>query len=160
MRAFIINLGQLFKMDSELSGNQNFLEAKRKLLIPLYQREYKWTDDRILTLLNDINTQNKFLGNIILDELDDCYEVVDGQQRLTTCMLILAALYSKYCGKPMEQEFIMGLLKPFGFFLLQNDSIKDYLLIENGTISICIDSANDIYRQEKIFKNAYEIIYN
>ena len=86
MRAFTISLGQLFKMDSKLGGNQNFIESKRKLLIPLYQREYKWTDDRISTLLNDIKIQDKFLGNIILDECEDCYEVVDGQQRLTTCI--------------------------------------------------------------------------
>lgn len=160
MRAFTISLAQLFKMDSRLGGSQNFIETKRKLLIPMYQREYKWTTDRILTLLNDIKAKNKFLGNIILDELDDCYEVVDGQQRLTTCMLILAALYSKYCGKPMEQEFVMGLLKPFGSFLLQNDSIKDYLLIDNGTISVSIDSTNDIYRQKEAFKSAYDVIRN
>lgn len=158
MRAFIVSLSQLFKMNSELNGDQNFIETRRKLLIPMYQREYKWADDRILTLLNDIKAKNKFLGNIILDELHDCYEIVDGQQRLTTCVLILAAIYSKYCGKPMEQSFIIGLLKPFGSFLLQNDSIKDYLLIENGTIKISIDDNFDIYKQKEDFNRAYASI--
>lgn len=147
-------------MDSKLGGNQNFIESKRKLLIPLYQREYKWTDDRISTLLNDIKIQDKFLGNIILDECEDCYEVVDGQQRLTTCILILAALFNKYVGKPLEQSAIMELLKPFGNFLLINDSIKDYLTVQNNVINLCIEETKDIYGQKDDFVRAFTNIQN
>jgi len=90
MKAFVVKFEQLFKMDTGQQGRLvNFCQDKRKMIIPLYQREYTWTDEKIGTLVNDIKRSNKFLGNIILDETEFCYEIVDGQQRITTCFLIL-----------------------------------------------------------------------
>lgn len=68
--------------------------------IPLYQRGYKWTATQIVKLLVDINTFEQEPGkfycvqNITLVHNDvlNCFNVVDGQQRLTTMCLILSAL--------------------------------------------------------------------
>lgn len=68
--------------------------------IPLYQRGYKWTSSQIEKLLSDINHFEYKVGkfycvqNITLvpNEKDNCYNVVDGQQRLTTMTLILSVL--------------------------------------------------------------------
>lgn len=118
MKAFIAKFDQLFKMDTGLQGELvNFNENKRRLLIPLYQREYTWTDEKIVTLVNDIKRYNKFLGNIILDETEKYYEIVDGQQRITTCFFILACLYNKYAGRQREQETVKRLMKPYGEFV-------------------------------------------
>ena len=85
MKAFVVKLEKLFKMDTEEQSDLlNFDERKHRILIPLYQREYIWPDEKIITLVNDIKRCSKYLGNVILDEKESWYEIVDGQQRITT----------------------------------------------------------------------------
>ncbi len=69
--------------------------------IPSYQRPYKWRKEHIIQLLDDLY-ENIFLkkegiyriGNIIIHQDDNCFDIVDGQQRLTTISLILIFLKS------------------------------------------------------------------
>ncbi len=66
--------------------------------IPPYQREYSWTDDEILDFWNDLSrslhSDSYFLGLIILtDEGQGRKYVVDGQQRIITLTILVAALY-------------------------------------------------------------------
>lgn len=73
--------------------------------VPKYQREYTWGSNEWEILLNDIeeNSTGYFMGSIICindnEELgpgeSKIYEVVDGQQRLTTITLMLMAIYKK-----------------------------------------------------------------
>jgi len=72
-----------------------------KYIIPLYQRNYAWGADEISLLLQDIyenykkskGTQNYFIGSlIVLKRKDGLFEVIDGQQRLTTLSLLLRIL--------------------------------------------------------------------
>lgn len=159
MKAFVVKFGQLFKMDTGLQGDLvNFNVNKRRLLIPMYQREYTWTDEKIVTLVNDIKRCNKYLGNIILDEGENCYEVVDGQQRITTCFLILAYLYNKYAGRQREQATLMKLIKPYNEFILINDSIGDYISIVGDRLFLTIEEEKDIYYQANDFERAFETI--
>lgn len=72
--------------------------------IPRYQREYTWNQRDWANLYDDI-TQNDagyFLGSFIVvngtvnSKMDTIhYEVIDGQQRLTTLSLLLAAIYAR-----------------------------------------------------------------
>ena len=76
-------------------------ESKTIYEIPKYQREYIWGAKQWEELFNDLmeNEAGYFLGSIICinttqDTLNNPkFEVVDGQQRLTTLSLLLAALY-------------------------------------------------------------------
>ena len=111
MRAFVLKISEFFKMDKPTEPT-NFKADKRELCIPLYQREYKWENEKINTLIADIKKQPKFLGNIILEETDTRYEIADGQQRITTCFLILVYLYNYYQGSTLEQRSIQNILKP------------------------------------------------
>lgn len=159
MKAFIVKFEQLFKMDTGLQGDLvNFNVNKRRLLIPLYQREYTWSDEKIETLVNDIKRCNKYLGNIILDEVETCYEIVDGQQRITTCFLILAYLYNKYAGRQREQATLMRLIKPYNEFILINDSIGDYISEVEDRLSLTIEENNDVYYQAKDFERAFDTV--
>lgn len=67
-----------------------------KYIVPIYQRKYSWTEKEIEQLLEDIiyNENGKyFLGTLTVDKKDDgSYEVIDGQQRLTTLCLIMIYL--------------------------------------------------------------------
>lgn len=157
MKSFIVTIEEFFKMDTNIAEN-NFDPAKRKLIIPLYQREYKWSNEKIVSLINDIARRDKFIGNIILDEQENSYEVVDGQQRITTCFLTLLCLYNHYSGSPREQESVLRLLKPYGSFLLENYSIGSFLTQENDHLLLTISDALDVYYQKQDFERAYGVI--
>lgn len=159
MRAFIVNISQLFRLDTQKGEDANFAVDKRKLLIPLYQREYKWTDEKIQSLVNDIERRDKFLGNVILDEVNDCYEIVDGQQRITTCYLLLLSLFNYYKGHQREQESIKNFIKPYNDkFVLQNDSVGNFVTDDNGILKISISERNDVYYQRDDFERAFNTI--
>lgn len=72
---------------------------KSDYVIPIYQRNYAWTATEIEQLIEDIDSlelqsnDHYFLGNLIVNLIDDRkYEVIDGQQRLTTLYLLLKYL--------------------------------------------------------------------
>jgi len=76
--------------------------------IPSYQRPYAWTDVQAGELFSDLHDfflkekdDTYFLGSIVLikDEGKPHAEVIDGQQRLTTLTILLAALTSKFNGE-------------------------------------------------------------
>ena len=63
--------------------------------VPIYQRNYAWTEVEIIQLIEDIDSsiekpgESYFLGNLIVNQFDNnAYEVIDGQQRLTTLYLL------------------------------------------------------------------------
>lgn len=72
--------------------------TKGKYLIPDYQREFAWTIENIRELVNDINesiqSDNYFIGHMVLqgDFNGNIFEVVDGQQRITTITIMLCAI--------------------------------------------------------------------
>ena len=134
MKSFTIKLQDFFKLNNRDRDEEiNFNSSKRKLLIPLYQREYKWTRDKVQVLINDVKQRDKFLGIVILDETQNCYEIVDGQQRITTCFLALIALYNYYRDSEFEQRSMMSYIAPYGEYILKNDSIGEYVF-QNGNV--------------------------
>lgn len=87
-------------------------------IVPDYQREYVWTDKEVQQLLDDINEQidggsgrEYFIGTIIVAPTAEKnhYEIIDGQQRLTTFFLLLLALKNLFRGQPQCQT-IGGLI--------------------------------------------------
>lgn len=140
---------------------------KKQFIIPKYQREYKWSEEQVKTLISDINKHEKFLGNIILNEFPNYYEIVDGQQRITTLFLILIALFNKNKMpnsqiRSEEQKQLYKFIKhkdqqEIEHIILKNESIgNEYLTISENNIEINIIDNNDIYYQ----KNTFEYIYN
>ena len=68
--------------------------------IPDYQRNYSWTKSQAKVFIEDLdrlikNPKNQFLGNIISerDFLNQTITMIDGQQRLTTILLMIIAIY-------------------------------------------------------------------
>lgn len=81
---------------------QDILKKKADFyyLIPKYQREYTWGYNEWDALYDDIceNSDGYFIGSIICinesgDTLSPRFELVDGQQRLTTLSLLLLSIY-------------------------------------------------------------------
>lgn len=98
MRSFTSSVEQLLSISSSNQTGEKLYDSVDSFVIPLYQREYKWKSEKIETLIKDIISRDKFLGIVILDYVDNKYEIIDGQQRLTTIFLALAALYNLYQG--------------------------------------------------------------
>lgn len=92
----------------------------------------------------------------MLDEVADKYEIVDGKQRITTCFLLLIRLYNYFVSCPREQEALKKYIKPYGSYLLENDSVGDYLSENGNEISININVDSDVYKQKEDFIRAYK----
>lgn len=77
----------------------DILTENKRYIIPAYQRPYSWNKDHATQLILDIYSSFKnsdgeyFVGSMIcINKGDNLFEVVDGQQRLTTLSLIIANL--------------------------------------------------------------------
>ena len=89
-----------------------FSEKKTDFLIPDYQRPYAWEEKECQTLWDDLfqfsfpdndcdrfnsESDEYFLGPIVTFQNEaGKMEIIDGQQRLTTLLLLLRAFYEKY----------------------------------------------------------------
>ncbi|MGQ2091223.1 DUF262 domain-containing protein [Ornithobacterium rhinotracheale] len=88
--------------------------------IPIYQRNYAWTEKEIIQLMHDLNDvfeknekeneKKYFLGTLVVSEKEEYYEVIDGQQRLTTLFVLLAVL-SKHTDVTSDSEKSLDLKK-------------------------------------------------
>lgn len=135
-------------------------EQKIVYAIPKYQREYTWRKPQWENLFDDLteNSEGYFLGTIICINASESVlgiqkmEVVDGQQRLTTLSLLLAALYAELSGyREVMDDFQKSDLLQLQLKLLlrgtksglrvipqtQKSNLEDYksILAENGIIS-------------------------
>ncbi|MCR6577873.1 DUF262 domain-containing protein [Campylobacter insulaenigrae] len=107
----VVSLGELVcgKVDDNDQKSKIFSNTEFSLGIPDYQRPYAWSIKQVKILLKDISeqidkNQNKqevnqkyLLGSLILHkkDKDNEFNIVDGQQRLTTLALILKVLCEK-----------------------------------------------------------------
>lgn len=83
----------------ELSIDQIYNGDPAIYEVPIYQRNYAWEKDEIYAIIQDIydayitKKMTYFIGTLVsFHKGDKVYEVIDGQQRLTTIYLILSAL--------------------------------------------------------------------
>ena len=88
--------------------------------IPSYQRPYAWTEEEAGILFDDLYDfyktvvdDNYFLGSIVLIKEEDKprSDVIDGQQRLTTLTILLAALTSYFDGD-LRNDYLDYLKEP------------------------------------------------
>nr|WP_311448277.1 DUF262 domain-containing HNH endonuclease family protein [uncultured Porphyromonas sp.] len=93
-----------------LDDNTTLFDKGACYVIPRYQRAYAWEDEEIVQLIDDINDSQgdyyigslvvakvKYIGSLVVAKVkgkEEPYEVVDGQQRLTTLYLLLHYLKS------------------------------------------------------------------
>ena len=98
-------------------------DALKVYTIPRYQREYTWGQRDWANLYDDVfdNDPGYFLGSIIViqGEIDPKtnivdFEVIDGQQRLTTISLLLAALYARINEHPdaIDEDMQLDDVRP------------------------------------------------
>jgi uncharacterized protein with ParB-like and HNH nuclease domain/predicted transport protein len=87
------------------------LEGPKQFIVPIFQRDYSWGTKHCLQLWKDIirvgsdkNTKAHFIGSVVYVAADETsakitrWLLIDGQQRLTTITLLLAALRNRMPG--------------------------------------------------------------
>lgn len=79
-----------------IDEKNNIFDTEAEYIIPLYQRAYAWEDKQLMQLVEDIEDvaedANYYIGSLIVSKQNGRYEVVDGQQRLTSLYLLLNCL--------------------------------------------------------------------
>ncbi|RVY18869.1 DUF262 domain-containing protein [Helicobacter pylori] len=107
------------KIDSYEWYLKNTLKEEFYYQIPIYQRPYQWTEENCEKLLDDLffnyeddRESDYFCGSLVLVKSDpnsktETYDIVDGQQRLSTFILlakVLADLYNDCLSDPKNLE--------------------------------------------------------
>ncbi len=83
------------------NGLAGVLKA-RSLKVPIYQRSYSWTDMQVEQFWTDLaewrgTGRPYFLGTLVMAvDTSKEYRIIDGQQRLATCSLLLASIRDAY----------------------------------------------------------------
>ena len=80
--------------------------------IPLYQRNFAWTDVEITQLIIDVldsikeNRSEYFIGTLVVSKNGNVYSIIDGQQRFTAILLIALAIQNEYSPSTKHVEKI------------------------------------------------------
>ncbi|WP_297435408.1 DUF262 domain-containing HNH endonuclease family protein [uncultured Clostridium sp.] len=153
---------------------KDLLSPKFLFEIPDYQRAYSWTTENLKQLVDDINDSIRlnegkdfenfepyFIGSIVLcgkeyrEDGFGRYEVIDGQQRLTSLIILIATIrdiiknddYKKVLSSLVYQEAneLMGIKEDIRVKVRgkESDFFKKYILSENGTTFV-----NDLDKTE------------
>jgi hypothetical protein len=102
------------RIDFELVGIGSLLKD-RSLGVPIYQRSYSWQEDQIQDFWSDLRSAfaksdpEYFLGTIVLtaEGLAERHAVIDGQQRLATTAMLLAAVREEYKERGDDRDAII-----------------------------------------------------
>ena len=82
-----------------IRGFESLWSMNKPIVIPDFQRAYAWTEKNLMKLIEDFRSfsQNRqkhdladvyFMGAILLFDNGETFEVIDGQQRLTTLVIL------------------------------------------------------------------------
>ena len=89
-------------VETHISLSVNRLLNEDTYAIPLYQRNFAWTYDEIEQLLNDVadafqeKRDNYYIVTLVVNEENDLFKIIDGQQRTTALNLIALALKHEF----------------------------------------------------------------
>ena len=93
-------------VETHISLSVNRLLNEDTYAIPLYQRNFAWTYDEIEQLLNDVADafqenrdnyyNNYYIGTLVVNNENDIFKIIDGQQRTTALNLIALALKHEF----------------------------------------------------------------
>ncbi len=147
---------------AELSVDQNqviryFQDNKKGFLIPDYQRPYAWTEEQCRMLWDDLLTfavpeirteifdddKDYYLGSIVtFRNKAGQSEVIDGQQRITTLMLLLRAFYES--SSSMKDDSTRAMRNEIAKCIWQTDEFG----IEKKGLKIATAIASDDDKEE------------
>ena len=162
------------KADTFNAIDRLFAPTQMILKIPVYQRNYAWTETNVRRLLDDIKTvvqdhKSHFIGAIVYMESQNSdlgmpeYLIIDGQQRLTTITLLLQAL-KDLCGKDDQQaadmieSFLTNKYSPDEYKIklkpIKSDNVQYEALLNNKLDKI--DQDGHVYKNYMVAKKTFK----
>ena len=125
--------------------------------VPKYQRSYAWEKENVRELFEDIQEAlqikaNHYIGTVVLAKTDQpqIFNIVDGQQRLTTLVMFISVILSKILDQE-EQNFIrqsyVKQKKKFKLSPLLRDQDFFYQILD-GNLTLKPQSKSQRYMQE------------
>jgi uncharacterized protein with ParB-like and HNH nuclease domain len=144
------------KLHVDQKSIKNILSDKSsQYLIPEYQRPYEWDEERCRTLWNDIlefampdnnpdnfdSKEEYFLGSIVTFKNEGILEIIDGQQRITTILLLLRAMYKKL--EPAKDSSSMWLKQEIEPCIWQTEGVPPKPQIEKIRIDTKVATDKD-----------------
>ena len=132
-------MGDLF--ETRQSRLLDVFGGEKSYSIPMFQREYAWTDEHVDRFWEDLLTHHDnnedmeyFFGIVILlSKEEEHWEIVDGQQRFTTSLIFLCVIRDTLlkldCKK--DADMIERFIKPES--ILGKEQIYKYRLITSLT---------------------------
>ncbi|WP_133470491.1 MULTISPECIES: DUF262 domain-containing protein [Alteromonadaceae] len=85
-------------IETEMLPISKYLATSKILKVPEFQRSYAWSEDEVSQLWDDVveaieNNKNEyFIGPIVVKNNKESLEVIDGQQRLTTSLILISII--------------------------------------------------------------------
>lgn len=144
------------KLDNKDIIITNLFSADNEYIIPIYQRDYAWESEEVEQLINDIigiddGTDKYYMGTLVVfQRKDGKFEVIDGQQRLTTLFILfcIIRLFDK------NDDFISNdSVLSFDCREESNQCLKELFKIESINDLAILNGKYD----NNITKNAIEI---
>ena len=147
---------------------RGLFDTSIQFVIPVYQRAYSWQKDNwnvfLQDLMEQVNHDNEYsYGNLLLETIkkDMEYDVIDGQQRLTTLVIFMRAMYNVLVEREADEEHLADIVEFFEkkkkkrLRPVDNDrACFDSIIIENNTYTVtsssqkCISDAKDHFTKE------------
>ena len=145
-----------------------------KIFVPQYQRAYSWEvknekeskkkqadlflydiEEHIERNINkSLKDENLYIGNFLYEKTEEGYAIIDGQQRLTTIIILLSVLDSKLKEEDKSIDF-----KSIDFSTVSYDSedFKKYILNKEASIQFKKSDEKEIFKTESArrFVEAY-----
>ena len=132
-------------LTAEQKSLSEIFDTKQQYIIPSYQRPYSWEYDECYQLYSDLieafkTKQDYFIGNLVIAKSSENkakLEVIDGQQRLTTIVIFLSALFKRLSSirklTETEQEIFEDIIKRNSTYRFEtvdydNQLFKDYVI--------------------------------
>jgi uncharacterized protein with ParB-like and HNH nuclease domain len=135
---------------------------KEHFLIPTYQRGYKWSseedDSQVKVLLNDLfsaysnSSERYYLQFITLKDSKQAFEVIDGQQRLTTLTVLFGLFFAKLKG---EDNFIANKLN----YQIRKNFLEEFIYTNGGIQKITLFKTWEEFISENKEHNNQDVFY-
>ncbi len=164
------------KIDSDEWYLKDTLKEELYYQIPIYQRPYQWTEENCEKLLDDLfedyekdRESDYFCGSLVLVKSDpnsktEIYDIVDGQQRLSTFILlakVLATLYSERLTEESKDYLQESLITKYGkkdrlnFNAMGFNSKKDFQYALTSFNDVPVSNAKNNYLKNAVCLKDY-----
>ncbi|WRB28781.1 DUF262 domain-containing protein [Helicobacter pylori] len=165
------------KIESNDLNLRDILKDELYYQIPIYQRPYQWTEENCEKLLDDLffnyeddRESDYFCGSLVLILINEdskkakTYDIVDGQQRLSTFILlakVLSALYSERLTEESKDYLQESLITKYGkkdrlnFNAMGFNSKKDFQYALTSFNDVPISSTKNNYLKNAICLKNY-----